>query len=156
MRSKARLVGIAAAGRLPGSTTSDRLTKHACLPRRRIDHPHLRDAVPGIERHFDAEIVGEARVSHFDNEQRIGRARMPRRVEVGPGLEDRDVGLGLAEVVEPERILAADEDRCLCTPTKVPGEQIDDRGVQGANRRISPSISSTRSAGPRMPVSPIR
>ena len=115
--------------------------------------------MPGVERHFPAQIVAGARIGDFDDEQYVARPRMRRGVAMGPESEDCDVGLGLADVIEPQRVLAADIRRPSGKPAEVPGEEIHDRRIMtpsGEMSMISPSIRSTRSVVPRMPISPMR
>ena len=91
--------------------------------------------MPGIEWHLRAEVVGEARVRNLDHEQHVGRSRMGRHVEVGPGPQDCDVRLGLADVVEPQRVLAPHDPHRPETLAKMRRQSCDDCRMQHSDRR---------------------
>ena len=75
------------------------------VPGREIDDPEFRNGVTGVERALHGTVVVQAGVGHFDQQQDIGRPSVGVLVKVRPRLEQREVRLRLAEVVEPNRSL---------------------------------------------------
>ena len=66
-----------------------RLAEAVRRPRGGVDHPHLGNAMPCVERHLHSEVVGEARLGDLDDQEGVGRAGMGRGIVVGPRREQR-------------------------------------------------------------------
>jgi hypothetical protein len=89
----------------------------------RVDHPDLGNIVRRIERHPHAEVECQARVCHLDDQHDVGRPRVGRAVEILPRLEDPDVGLRLAHIIEGEGILHPEQ----CDSSDARLEKLRDR-----------------------------
>lgn len=61
-----------------------------------VHHPDLLDPVPGVEGGLHLPVVGPRGVGHLHQEEDVFGARVGFGVEILPGLEEEEVGLGLA------------------------------------------------------------
>jgi len=124
-----------------------------------VDNQIFADAARGIETLFTTEIESDRRLRDL-NEGEYLPGCIGAALVIVPRREYRDVGLGLRPAIERKRTLRYDESanaeplREIMIDDRVSGPM---RGSPiGGNSISSPSMSSTRSSGPKIPASAMR
>ena len=142
---------------LIGTFRGQRVAHDAILVQ--IHQPVLRHAALRVHVGFDVAVEVDRRIRDLDDEQDVSRPGMRRRVEVGTWPQQHDVRLGLGIKAQSDRALNANN-RLVAgqlVRTRVARSTLAAcRGPIGVIASTSPSMSSTRSPGDRMPVSPMR
>src|SRR5215207_910120 len=97
---------------------------------REVHDPDFRDARPRAERQLHPAVVGEGGVGDLDQQQNVSGTG--ERAPVIAGAEHREVGLRLGALVEPHRVLDADDGLVAHALHQQPGQRVDAREVPGA------------------------
>ena len=94
-----------------------------------VQHPIFDDSCLGIHFGFLAKVEFQRGVGHFDDEQDIFWPGMCRAVFVGPMADDGHIRKRFREITQPNRILAAHQERWPDTQTEDGIALSDDGGM---------------------------